>query len=114
MFILLFMLPLEISPDAYLSLREQNAPPILLDVREPWEHATASLPGARLIPMAEIPARAQEELDPDQPIVVLCHHGVRSMSVAVWLRQHGFEEAQSLTGGIDGWSRTVDSAIPRY
>lgn len=108
------MLPLAITPEEYFALRQQNDPPTLLDVREPWEHATVSLPGSRLIPMAEIPSRAQLELDPDQPIVVLCHHGVRSMSVAVWLRQQGFEEAQSLSGGIDGWSRTIDPSIPRY
>ena len=88
--------------------------PVLLDVREPWEHQTARVEGSVLIPMGEIPARAYSELDPDAHIVVMCHHGARSMSVAVWLRNQGFERAQSLAGGIEEWSRTVDPGVPRY
>jgi rhodanese-related sulfurtransferase len=64
--------------------------------------------------MAEIPARAFNELDEDQPIAVLCHHGARSLSVANWLRQQGFSKAQSVAGGIDLWSRVIDPHIPRY
>ncbi len=86
----------------------------VVDVREPWEFATAHIAGSTLIPMGEIPARANTELDPDEPIVVLCHAGVRSMNVTVWLREQGFEKAQSLRGGIDAWSREVDPAVPRY
>jgi rhodanese-related sulfurtransferase len=54
------------------------------------------------------------ELDPDAPIVVLCHHGARSLSVTMWLREQGFEKAQSLAGGIDHWSRVIDPSVPRY
>ena len=112
------MLDPEITPEAYLKLQKETAgtssAPILLDVREPWEITTASLPGAVCIPMNEIPGRAHTELDPDQPIVVLCHHGARSLSVTMWLRNQGFDHAQSLIGGIDHWSRTVDPGIPRY
>jgi rhodanese-related sulfurtransferase len=116
----------EITPEAYQALLRQHAearaagnttapaPPLLLDVREPWEIATASLPGAVAIPMNEIPARAHTELDPDQPIIVLCHHGARSLSVTMWLRNQGFDHVQSLAGGIDEWSRTIDPTIPRY
>jgi rhodanese-related sulfurtransferase len=64
--------------------------------------------------MNEIPARAFNELDEDQPIAVMCHHGARSLSVANWLREKGFAKAQSVTGGIDLWSRTIDPTIPRY
>lgn len=88
--------------------------PLLLDVREPWEYATAQIPNSTLIPMNEIPARAFNELDEDQPIAVLCHHGARSLSVANWLRGQGFEKAQSVAGGIDAWSREIDPTVPRY
>ena len=87
---------------------------MLLDVREPWEDARASLPGAILIPLGDIPSRAHAELDPDSHIVVLCHHGARSLSVTMWLRAQGFECVQSLAGGIDGWSRLIDPDVPRY
>jgi rhodanese-related sulfurtransferase len=86
----------------------------LIDVREPWELATASIPGSVAMPMGDVPSRAHQELDPEERIVVLCHSGIRSMNVTVWLRNQGFEQVQSLRGGIDAWSREVDSKIPRY
>jgi rhodanese-related sulfurtransferase len=89
-------------------------PPVLLDVREPWEHATAHITPSTLIPMNEVPARAFKELDEDQHLLVLCHHGARSLSVAAWLRNQGFDKAQSVAGGIDAWSRQLDPTIPRY
>jgi rhodanese-related sulfurtransferase len=104
----------EIQPEIYAKLRSQPDAPLLLDVREPWEAATAAIAGATFIPMGEITARAQAELNPDQPIVVLCHHGARSLSVTMWLRNQGFDHAQSLVGGIDEWSRRIDPTIPRY
>ncbi|MCU1323739.1 MAG: Rhodanese domain protein [Acidobacteriaceae bacterium] len=108
------MLDPEITAQAYLQQRDSPQPPVLLDVREPWEAQTASLPGALLMPMGDVTSRAHTELDPDQPIVVLCHHGQRSLSVAMWLRNQGFEHAQSLAGGIDAWSRSIDQTIPLY
>ncbi len=87
---------------------------LLLDVREPWEYETARIEGAKLMPMGDIPMRAHQELDPDEHIVVICHHGVRSASVANWLRQQGFENSQSMRGGIDQWSRIVDPKVPLY
>ena len=108
------MLDPEITSEAYQKLRSEPNPPVLLDVREPWEAETAAIPGAILIPMGEITSRAHTELDPDQPIVVLCHHGARSLSVTMWLRNQGFDRTQSLAGGIDQWSRTIDPTIPRY
>jgi rhodanese-related sulfurtransferase len=88
--------------------------PVLLDVREPWEFQAASLPDSLLMPMGDVTSRAHAELDPDAHIVVLCHHGQRSLSVAMWLRGQGFEHAQSLAGGIDAWSRVIDPSVPRY
>ncbi len=86
----------------------------LIDVREPWEFQTAHIDGAKLLPMGDVPSRAHQELDPEDHIVVLCHHGVRSMNVTAWLRQQGFEKAQSMRGGIDAWSRSVDPKVPLY
>ncbi len=86
---------------------------MLLDVREPWEYETAKIDGSTLLPMGEIPGRLQE-LDPEAHIVTICHAGVRSMNVAVWLRNQGFENVQSLRGGIDAWSREIDPQVPRY
>ena len=108
------MLEPEITPEAYAALRQQSIQPVLLDVREPWECATAAISGSINIPMGDIPSRAHTQLDPDAPIVVLCHHGARSLSVTMWLRNQGFDHAQSLAGGIEQWSRAIDPTIPRY
>ena len=107
------MLDYEISPaDAVALLNENKAR--LIDVREPWEFATASITGSVLMPMGDVPARAHQELDPDERLVILCHHGQRSLNVAVWLRNQGFEQAQSLQGGIDAWSAQIDPSVARY
>lgn len=106
-------LPPEISVDAYAAQRHQAPAPLLLDVRESWEVEIAAIPGATQIPMGDIPSRLQE-LDPDRPTVVLCHHGARSLNVTMWLRQQGLEHVQSLAGGIDQWSRSIDPSVPRY
>ncbi len=108
------MLDPEITAQAFLEQRLQPNPPRLLDVREPWEYNTAHLSDSLLMPMGEITSRAHQELDPDQSIVVLCHHGARSLSVTMWLRNQGFEHVQSLAGGIDNWSRAIDPTVPRY
>ena len=109
------MLELEIKPrDLAAQMKANPAGTVLLDVREPWELATAQIAGSKSIPMGEIPARAFQELDPEVHIVTVCHAGVRSLNVAVWLRNQGFEQVQSLSGGIDSWSREVDASVPRY
>lgn len=108
------MLPPEITVEVFAEQRRNGDDPLLLDVREPWEFNTASLPNSVLIPMGDIPSRVHQELDPDQPIVVLCHHGARSLSVTMWLRNQGFEHVQSLAGGIDRWSRVIDPQVPLY
>lgn len=107
------MLDYELSPaEAAALLRENKAR--FIDVREPWEFATARIDGSLAMPMGEVPARAHQELDPDERLVVLCHHGMRSMNVTAWLRGQGFEQAQSLRGGIDAWSAEVDAGVKRY
>jgi rhodanese-related sulfurtransferase len=104
----------EITPEEVKSKLDQGEGFMLLDVREPWEFETSRIDGAKLLPMGDIPSRAHQELDPEDYIVVICHHGVRSMNVTAWLRQQGFEKAQSMRGGIDAWSRTVDRNVPTY
>jgi rhodanese-related sulfurtransferase len=104
----------EISPEEVKAKLDHQEAFTLLDVREPWEFETAWIEGAKLMPMGDVPARAHQELDPEEPIVVICHHGVRSMNVTAWLRQQGFEKAQSMRGGIDAWSRQVDRTVPVY
>jgi rhodanese-related sulfurtransferase len=117
------MIP-QVSPSQFASWRDSVAAtsstpstPVLLDVREPWEVQTAcvSEDGFRLltIPMREVPARLAE-LDPDQPVACLCHHGMRSLQVANFLLQSGFTEVVNLQGGIDAWSHEVDPSVPRY
>jgi rhodanese-related sulfurtransferase len=107
-------LEFEISSGQVKSLQKQGATFTMLDVREPWEREKALLDGTKHIPMGDIPARAHLELDPDDHIIVVCHHGVSSLMVTNWLRQQGFERVQSMRGGIDGWARTVDPKVPLY
>ena len=104
----------EITPEEVKTKMDRGEKFTLVDVREPWEFETASMDGAKLIPMGDIPARAHQELDPEDHIVVVCHHGVRSMNVTAWLRQQGFEKSQSMRGGIDAWARQVDGNVPVY
>lgn len=87
---------------------------ILLDVREAWEYEEARIEGSILMPMGDVPGRAHQELDSESHIIAICHHGMRSMSVTAWLRDQGFDQAQSLRGGIDAWSAEIDPSIPRY
>jgi rhodanese-related sulfurtransferase len=92
-------------------------PTLLLDVREPWEVAIAciSVEGSTsvAIPMNELPARLQD-LDPLQPVVCICHHGVRSAQVVAWLEQRGFDAVYNLKGGIAAWSQQVDANVATY
>ncbi len=104
----------ELSDTELKSLLDSGADVLLLDVREPWERQTSHIAGSKHIPMGEVPARFYQELDPESHIVVVCHHGVRSMNVTAWLRQQGFEKVQSLRGGIDRWARAIDPSVPLY
>ena len=105
--------PLEIAPEELAALLPRPDAPLLLDVRQPEEHAYVRLEGSRLIPLPELAARL-EELAKDAPLVAYCHHGVRSRYAALLLRAHGFTRAQSLAGGIDAWTRRIDPALPLY
>ena len=92
---------------------ERREKPVLLDVREPWEYEKARINGATLIPMREVPSRLGQ-IDEGKEVVAICHHGGRSMQVAMFLEKQGFKRVHNLVGGIDAWSRTVDPAVPLY
>ena len=87
--------------------------PVLLDVREAWEHAICGLPGARQLPMNAVPART-DELDPAADTVVICHHGARSFQVGMFLERRGFARVYNLLGGVDAWAREVDPSMAVY
>ena len=88
----------------------------LIDVREPNEFAIAHIDGSELIPMRHVPGELQklETRSDSGPLIVFCHHGVRSLNVVNWLRQQGVESCQSMAGGIDAWSLAIDPSVPRY
>ena len=86
---------------------------LLVDVREQWEYDLAKIPGAKLIPLGTLPANLNTLLDADE-VICYCHHGMRSLDAAVWLRQQGVESAKSMAGGIERWSVEVDPRVPRY
>jgi rhodanese-related sulfurtransferase len=105
----------QISPAQLAAwLADESRPkPLLLDVREPWEHEKARIEGSQLVPMGEIPARVGE-IHAGREIVAICHHGGRSMQVAMFLEKNGFANVHNLSGGMDAWSRTVDPSVPLY
>ncbi len=105
--------PLEITPEELAALRLRQPDLAVLDVREPWEFAICALADSHPIPMGEVPAHL-DSLPPGAPLVVVCHHGGRSLQVARWLRAQGVARAVSLAGGIDLWARTIDPSLPRY
>jgi len=106
------MIP-QLRPPEVKARREANPSLVLLDVREAAELTLASVPGVVHIPMGEIPRRL-EELDPDAVIVVMCHHGVRSQHVALYLVEQEFSDVSNMRGGIDAWSRELGDGTPRY
>jgi len=103
----------EISVCEAAKLRAPTDSATFLDVREPEELAICRLEGALHIPMAEIPARC-DSLPRDRPLVVFCHHGIRSAHVVRFLDAKGFANAVNLSGGIHAWSVEVDPQLPRY
>jgi rhodanese-related sulfurtransferase len=108
-------LPLEIDCQTVQARMRAAQDFVLIDCREPEEHALVRIAGARLLPMSQLAARIAELADHrDCDIAVHCHHGGRSLKVAHWLRENGFPKAQSMSGGIDQWSQEIDPALPRY
>ena len=107
--------PWEVDPADLRDDLASEDPPLLVDCREAGELAVASLEMAMHVPMAEIRSRLPElEEHIDRPVVVMCHHGVRSQQAAQHFLEQGFTQVYNLTGGIDAWSRQVDSSVPLY
>ncbi|MEA3412052.1 MAG: rhodanese-like domain-containing protein [Pseudomonadota bacterium] len=103
-----------LTPSALQEYLETADPaPLLLDVREPWEYQRVHLSDSQLVPMRQIPA-ASQSMESDEEIVVICHHGVRSRQVAMFLESRGFRRVINLQGGIDAWARDLDPSMPTY
>ena len=104
----------EMSPTELKAYLDTASPaPQLVDVREPAEYQICHIAGARLIPLAQVPQHLND-LDPDQEIVVICHHGMRSQRAGEFLERNGFTHIINLVGGIDAWAREVDTKMPTY
>ena len=108
--------PLEISVGETRRLLTAEAETLrLVDVRDPDEYAHCRLPHSELIPLMTLPSEAAAKLPAkDAPIILYCHHGMRSARAAEILRQLGYTNARSMAGGIDLWSAEIDPAVPRY
>ncbi len=104
----------QIQPQDLKGMLDAGAPVLLVDVRQPEEHAYCNLPGSVLIPLGELHARAGEIEPGEALVVVYCHHGIRSLSGAAILSHAGVANVASLAGGIDRWSLVVDPGTPRY
>ena len=94
-------------------LASNKSDPLLLDVREPWEFRICQIEGSQLIPMGQLPA-ALKALDPQRETVVICHHGIRSRQVAMYLDYQGFSNVINLVGGVAAWARDVDRQMATY
>ncbi|HYD32807.1 MAG TPA: rhodanese-like domain-containing protein [Azospirillaceae bacterium] len=105
--------PLQIDVEELDRRRKARDAIVVLDVREPWETDLCAIDGSLLIPMSQVPQRIAE-VSTDHPIAVLCHHGGRSAMVTNWLRQHGYDRAINVEGGIDAWARRIDSSMRTY
>ena len=103
----------QISPEELKQYLDEGNAPTLLDVRETWEYQICHIDHSINICMALIPARLAE-LKPDQEIVVICHHGVRSLQIASYLEDMGYTNISNLEGGIDAWARTVEPVMAQY
>jgi rhodanese-related sulfurtransferase len=103
----------EISPSDAKKLIDENKEIKLLDVRERWEYNISHIQNSILIPLSEFNSRFNE-LNTDDNIIVVCHHGVRSYRVTEFLLSKGFKKVKNLQGGIDAWSQQVDPSIPLY
>ena len=105
----------EISPAQLKQMLDDQQDILIVDVRRENEWNTARIEGATLIPLNELAARVTElSAARDRPIVTLCHHGVRSLRAAEFLRRHGFSNVHSMAGGIEAWSLLIDPNVPRY
>lgn len=104
---------IQIAPQELKQKMDQSANIVLVDCREPWETQMGVIAGAKLVPLNTIPNHMELFAETEE-IVVYCHHGMRSLNAANWLRSQGIDGARSLTGGIERWSTEIDPKVPRY
>jgi rhodanese-related sulfurtransferase len=104
---------IEMTPREVKELLARDNKVLFVDVREQWEYEAAHIEGSVLIPLREVPGNLQR-IENAEEVVIFCHHGMRSLDAAVWLRSQGVEDARSMAGGIDRWSVEIDPTIPRY
>ena len=104
---------IEITPREVKDLLARDDKVLFVDVREPWEYQTTHIEGSVLIPLGQIPSNLAR-LENAEQLVLFCHHGIRSLDAAAWLRSQGVEGARSMTGGIERWSTEIDPSVPRY
>lgn len=101
------------APELAAALAKVETAIVVLDVRELWEYETAHVAGSLHIPMSQLMTRLNE-IPTDKPIACLCHHGMRSMQVALFLERQGYTTLYNVEGGIDAWSHQVDATVPTY
>lgn len=104
---------LQILPGEVKTRLDEGEKLLLVDVREPAEFQICRIEGAKLIPLASLSGHLPS-LPNDEEVICYCHHGIRSLEAAVWLRQQGIERARSLAGGVERWSLEIDPSVPRY
>lgn len=104
---------LQISPADVKARMDRGEKLVFVDVREPWEYDLCRIEGAKLVPLGSLASSVNTLLGVDE-VICYCHHGMRSLDAAAWLRFQGIERAKSLSGGIERWSNDVDPAVPRY
>lgn len=107
------MSDIEIGPKELKEKLDQGAGLLVIDVREPWEHQIGAIEGAKLVPLNTLPANMELFHQADE-VVIYCHHGMRSLNAATWLRSQGVDGARSLAGGIERWSTEIDPRVARY
>lgn len=104
---------MEVAPREVKEMLAGGENVLLVDVREQWEYDTSHIEGAVLIPLREIPANLPR-LEAAGEVILFCHHGMRSMDAAAWLRSQGVTGARSMAGGIDLWATEIEPTLPRY
>jgi rhodanese-related sulfurtransferase len=102
-----------VSPKELSEHLEKSENVKFIDVREPVEYEIARVEKAELLPLSHFNEWI-DTLELEDEIVVMCHHGIRSANVCMYLAQNGFENVSNLEGGIDLWSIEVDETVPRY
>lgn len=107
------MANIEITPREVKQRLDRGDKFLFIDVREPWENSVSSIDGAKLIPLREVPTHLAE-FEQSEDVIFFCHHGMRSLDAAAWVRSQGIQGARSMAGGIARWSAEIDSRVPLY